>query len=285
MLFIKRDDLVHPLISGNKWYKLKYNLQAASDKNYNTLLTFGGAYSNHVYATAAAGKLFGFNTIGMIRGEEHLPLNPTLSFARSQGMKLFYVNRSDYRDKYGEEFIKSLKSKFGRFYLIPEGGTNKLAVKGASEIVSNLNDRFDHYCCACGTGGTIAGIISGLKTGGSVLGFSVLKGSGFLVDEVNKLINDKETSNPVEWKINLDYHFGGYAKINKQLVEFIDRFQNVNQILIEPVYTGKMLFGIYDLVAKDFFKEGTSILAIHTGGLQGLDGMRDKIRKLSSLKS
>jgi len=278
-LFVKRDDLVHPLISGNKWYKLKYNLETAAKEKFDTLLTFGGAYSNHIYATAAAGRLFGFNTIGIIRGEEHLPLNATLSFAKSQGMKLHYVCRSIYREKANVDFVQSLKNEFGRFFLIPEGGTNELAVRGASEMVTNLGKNWDVYCCACGTGGSIAGIISGLQGKGKALGFSVLRGGGFFVENVKNLINDSGISNQTKWEINLNYHFGGYARINKQLVDFIDKFQSINQIPVEPIYTGKMFFGIYDLIADGYFKKGTSVLAIHTGGMQGLEGMKEKINK------
>lgn len=284
-LFVKREDLNHSQLSGNKWHKLKYNLVEAAREKYETLLTFGGAYSNHIYATAAAGRLFGFKTIGIIRGEEHLPLNPTLSFARSRNMKLHYVSRSAYRNKTETGFINSLNEKFGKFYLIPEGGTNNLAVKGASEIVSDLDDSCDYYCCACGTGGTLAGIIIGLNGSAKALGFSVLKGGDFLIREINKLINSAGNPGKIGWDINPDYHFGGYAKINKQLIDFSNKFAAVNKIPIEPVYTGKMFFGLYDLISNGFFKSGESILAIHTGGMQGLDGMKKRIQKINNSAS
>lgn len=276
-LFVKREDLNHPQMSGNKWHKLKYNLLAAKKERYETLLTFGGAFSNHIYATAAAGKLFGFNTIGIIRGEEHLPLNPTLSFAKRMGMEIHYIDRRTYRTKNDPHFIKSLYEKFGKFYLVPEGGTNSLAVKGVSEIIESLDTSFDYVCCACGTGGTLAGLITGLNGRAYALGFSVLKGGDFLIPQVKKLIGRDKIKN---WNIKLDYHLGGYAKINRQLVEFTDRFQQVNKILVEPIYTGKMLFGIYDLIQKGFFNRGETIISIHTGGLQGIEGMKAKINEL-----
>jgi 1-aminocyclopropane-1-carboxylate deaminase len=279
-LFIKREDLNHPELSGNKWHKLKYNLIAAKEKGCETLLTFGGAYSNHIYATAAASKLFGFKTIGIIRGEEQLPLNPTLSFASSKGMKIHYVNRKTYREKNLTEFIKQLRQKFGNFYLVPEGGTNILAVKGTSEIISNIDIDFDYVCCACGTGGTLAGLITGLNGRKKVLGFSVLKGGSFLLNDVEKLIYDSVGKKYNNWDINLDFHFGGYAKINSDLINFIQRFQNITSIPIEPIYTGKLLFGVYNLILNHYFGSEKKILAIHTGGLQGLMGMKSKVLKI-----
>jgi len=280
-LFIKREDLNHHELSGNKWHKLKYNLIAAKEKGYETLLTFGGAYSNHIYATAAAGNLFGFKTIGIIRGEEQLPLNPTLSFASSKGMKIHYENRKTYREKNSSEFIKQLRQKFGNFYLVSEGGTNKLAVKGASEIISNIDLDFDYVCCACGTGGTLAGLVTGLNGRKKALGFSVLKGGSFLLNKVEKLIYKSVGEKYNNWDINLDFHFGGYAKINSELIEFIQRFQKINSIPIEPIYTGKLLFGIYKLILNHNFRNGINILVIHTGGLQGLMGMKNKVSKIS----
>ncbi len=284
-LFIKRIDLIHPQISGNKWFKLKYNLIEAEAKGYKTLLTFGGAYSNHIHAVAAAGKIFGFETIGLIRGEENLPLNPTLDFAKNCGMKIFYINRTSYRKRYDEDFLKIINNKFGDAYIIPEGGTNIFAIKGASEIIQNEDFTADYFCSACGTGGTLAGIVSSLKGNKKVLGFSVLKGAKFLNDNVNELVNKYTGQTFNNWQINLDYHFGGYAKITKELINFIKRFTLINKIPIEPVYTGKMLYGIYDLIDKRFFKENDTILAIHTGGMQGLEGMKYRIEKLEKRTS
>lgn len=275
-LFIKREDLNHPFISGNKWHKLKYNLQEAQKQGKNTLLTFGGAYSNHIYAVAAAGKIFSFKTIGVIRGEEHLPLNPTISFARDSGMQIYYLDRSSYRKKNSAEIINQLKNYFGNFYLLPEGGTNKLAVKGCSNIIDKIEVDFEYICCPCGTGGTLAGLISGLNGIKFALGFAVLKGASFLKEKVTALIQSQNENIYHNWDINLDYHFGGYAKVDKRLLDFVYKFSARTNIPIEPIYTGKMLYGIYDLVTKGFFNEGNRIIAIHTGGLQGLKGLAER---------
>lgn len=275
-LFIKREDLIDPHISGNKWFKLKYNLIEAERLGYKKLLTFGGAYSNHIYATAAAGKRFGFETIAVIRGEEHLPFNPTLSFAQSRGMKLFYLDRSTYRNKYGSELINKLKNTFGDFYLIPEGGSNNLAVKGCSEIINRINIDFDFICTASGTGGTLAGLTLGLKNKAQAIGFSVLKGGSFLTDNVTNFLSSYGENNLSNWQIILDYHFGGYAKVSRQLLNFCIDFKTQHNIEIEPIYTGKMLFGIFDLIDKKFFSDGSIIVALHSGGLQGLEGLKQR---------
>jgi 1-aminocyclopropane-1-carboxylate deaminase len=275
-LFIKREDLNHPHMSGNKWYKLKHNIQEAKEQGKDTILTFGGAYSNHIYAVAAAGKIFNFNTIGIIRGEEHNPLNPTLSFAKENGMKLYYLDRESYRKKNSPEILDEFIKIFGDFYLLPEGGTNELAVKGCSEMIGKVNIDYDYICCPCGTGGTMAGLIVGLNGDKFALGFAVLKGASFLKENVNNLLQPSYRRSLNNWNINLDYHFGGYAKFNKELLDFIKRFISQTKIPIEPIYTGKMLFGIYDLIANGFFKEETRIVAIHTGGMQGLNGLQSK---------
>ena len=275
-LLIKREDLNHPFMSGNKWHKLKYNLQEAKNQGKKILLTFGGAYSNHIYAVSAAGKIFNFNTIGIIRGEEHLPLNPTLTFAKENGMAFYYLNREKYRKKESLEIINELKNIIGDFYLIPEGGTNHLAVQGCSEIIDSIKEDFDYICCPCGTGGTLAGLISGLNGKKFALGFAVLKGAGFLRDNVNSLVKHTNDISYDNWEINLDYHFGGYAKFDKQLLNFVYNFSAQNKIPIEPIYSGKMFFGIYDLVSRGFFKEGSRIIALHTGGLQGLKGLSER---------
>jgi 1-aminocyclopropane-1-carboxylate deaminase len=275
-LLIKREDLNHPHMSGNKWHKLKYNLREARKQSKDTLLTFGGAYSNHIYAVAAAGKIFNFKTIGIIRGEEHLPLNPTLSFAKDNGMKIYYLDRTFYRKKNSPKIIIELQEKFGNFYLIPEGGTNDFAVKGCSEIIGKINMDFDYICCPCGTGGTLAGLISGLNSDKFGLGFAVLKGASFLKENVQSLLQNSNGNSLKKWDINLDYHFGGYARTDSILLDFVNRFTSQTKIPIEPIYTGKMLFGIYDLASKGFFKEGTQIIALHTGGLQGLKGLSER---------
>ena len=275
-LYVKREDLNDPELSGNKLHKLKYNLLKAREDNHETLLTFGGAYSNHIYAVAAAGKRFGFNTIGIIRGEEHLPLNPTLKFAKSCGMKIGYMNRGTYRNKTSYQVITQLKEQFGRFYLIPEGGTNELALKGCAEIINSLDINFNIICTACGTGGTIAGLISGLKGSQIAIGFAVLKGAEFLNNDIRKLLGLYKTKRLNNWEIKMDYHFGGYAKFTPELIDFTNKFESNTIIKVEPVYTGKMFFGIYDMIQKTNIPEETTIIALHTGGLQGLEGFKER---------
>jgi 1-aminocyclopropane-1-carboxylate deaminase/D-cysteine desulfhydrase-like pyridoxal-dependent ACC family enzyme len=274
--FIKREDLTDDFISGNKFYKLKYNLIEAEKLGCKTLLTFGGAYSNHIHATAAAGKKYGFNTIGVIRGEEHLPLNPTLSSAQENGMIFEYLDRKSYRSKYDESLIHTLKEKFGDFYLIPEGGSNHLAIKGCAEIITGIKTDFNFVCSACGTGGTLAGLILGLDSKSFALGFSVLKGGSFLNQNLRTLLSHYQKERLNNFQINLDYHFGGYAKKNMELNNFCTKFYEQHNIQIEPIYTGKMFYGIYNLISKNYFPSNSVIVAIHTGGLQGLQGLKQR---------
>lgn len=274
-LFLKREDLIHPFISGNKYRKLKYNLQEAKRIGINTILSFGGAFSNHIAAVAYAGKEFGFNTIGIIRGEElinKVNANPTLLFAKNCGMKLKFVSRNDYREKTSEWFIDKLKEELGVFYLIPEGGTNVLAIKGCEEILTNADRKFDFICCSVGTGGTISGLINCLKPGQQVLGFPALKGD-FLKKEI---VTFAKGSN---WRLITDYHFEGYAKVSIELIDFINGFKQETGIQLDPIYTGKMMFGIFDLIEKGYFKAESKILSIHTGGLQGIEGMNTVLKK------
>jgi len=275
-LFIKREDLVDYELGGNKWRKMKYNLEAAIQQNHDTLLTFGGAYSNHIYATAAAGKRLGFRTIGIIRGEAYQPLNPTLQFASDCGMQLEYIDRCSYRQKNQPEFIAQLKEKFGRFYLLPEGGSNLLALKGCAEIINEINQEFDYVCSACGTGATLAGIISALQLHQKTIGFSALKGGEFLSEEINNFLQQAGSTPVPQWLINTDYHFGGYAKTTPKLWDFIEQFERDFNIPLDGVYTGKMFYGLFDLIQKGYFPEGSRIIAIHTGGLQGNQDLRLK---------
>ncbi|WP_371824273.1 1-aminocyclopropane-1-carboxylate deaminase/D-cysteine desulfhydrase [Lutibacter sp. A64] len=273
-LYIKREDQLHPFISGNKYRKLKYNLIEASKQQQKTLLTFGGAFSNHITAAAAAGFQFGFKTIGIIRGDELandlekvLQQNPTLKFASEHNMQFHFVSRSAYREKTSEVFIANLKQQFGDFYLVPEGGTNTFAVKGCEEILNDEDIIYNVICSSVGTGGTISGIINSTKKHQKTIGFPALKGD-FLKHEIKKyVLTDKN------WSLNTDYHFGGYAKVSEDLIHFINKFKSETGIPLDPVYTGKLLFGIVDLIKNDYFDAGTNILAIHTGGLQGIEGM------------
>lgn len=274
-LYLKREDKIHPFISGNKYRKLKYNLIESQNKKHDTLLTFGGAYSNHISAVASAGKEFGFKTIGVIRGEEladKISENPTLSVAQNCGMQFKLISREVYRTKTTSSFINTLKNELGNFYMIPEGGTNELAVKGCEEIFIEEDKTFDIICCPVGTGGTISGLINASEPHQKILGFPALKGD-FLQKEIGKFTAKSN------WELVTDYHFGGYAKINSTLVEFINRFKQEYNIPLDPIYTGKMMFGIFDLIKKGYFKKGAKILAIHTGGLQGIDGMNIKLKQ------
>lgn len=279
-VFVKRLDLIHPFVNGNKWFKLKYNLQFAKENNYKTILTFGGAYSNHIHATSAAGKIFGFETIGVIRGEEHLPLNPTLNFASQNGMKLFYISRSDYRKKDSDEFKNWLFKKFGNVLIVPEGGSNLLAIKGASEIPNLIEIDYDYLITASGTAGTLSGLIVGLQNIKKVVGISVLKGAGFLNKNVENFTYGFSKHKFSNWQIIHDYHFGGYAKINHELISFIKQIEKLNDIILDPIYTGKMLFAVYDLAKKNYFEKNKNIVCLHTGGIQGIEGMRNKISKM-----
>tara|TARA_R110002049_G_scaffold19876_17_gene74041 strand:- start:7755 stop:8693 length:939 start_codon:yes stop_codon:yes gene_type:complete len=279
-LFIKREDLIHPFVSGNKFRKLKYNLTEAKKLKKKSILTFGGAFSNHIAATAVAGKMAGLKTFAVIRGEElgknikeTLEGNATLREAHENGMKFHFVSRELYRQKTSFGFIEKMKNKWGDFYLIPEGGTNGLAVDGCQEILTSEDAEFDYVCSSVGTGGTIAGLIKSLKKHQKVIGFPALKG-GFISEEIKKY-----TIKNNNWSLKKNYHFGGYAKFDEELITFINSFKEDTGILLDPVYTGKMLFGILDLIKKDTFKEGTKILAIHTGGIQGIAGFNDVLQK------
>ena len=273
-IHIKREDLIHPFVSGNKFRKLKYNLLQAKMENHQTLLTFGGAFSNHIAAVAFAGREKGFKTIGMIRGDEledKVSENPTLSFAQKCGMQLEFISREEYRSKSEVSFLENLKQKFGHCYLIPEGGTNELAVKGCQEILIKDDTEFDYICCSIGTGGTISGIINSALPHQKVLGFPALKGD-FLKKEIRIFVQNEN------WELVTDYHFGGYGKINAALIEFINEFNRENQIPLDPIYTGKMVFGVIDLIKKNYFPAHSKILLIHTGGIQGIQGMNMKLR-------
>jgi 1-aminocyclopropane-1-carboxylate deaminase/D-cysteine desulfhydrase-like pyridoxal-dependent ACC family enzyme len=279
-IFVLRIDKLHREISGNKWFKLKYNLIEAEKLNHKTLLTFGGAYSNHIYAVASAGKEFGFDTIGIIRGEEYFPLNPTQQFAVDCGMKLFYLNRAEYKNRNDKAFQEKLKIKFDNPYMIPEGGTNQLALMGTEEIVNHIKTNFDYICTACGTGGTIAGIISSLKGEKKILGFPALKGGEFLENDIRELVTERSSQSYNNWKLITEYHFGGYAKIDISLINFINEFESINNFKLDYIYTSKMFYGIKELLKREYFSKGIKIVLLHTGGIQGNKGMISKVNNL-----
>ncbi len=265
-LFVLRLDLNHPYISGNKLFKLKYNLEEAKKQGKDTLVTFGGAFSNHIVATASAGKEYGFKTIGIIRGEANKELNPTLKFALDCGMGLIFVSREEYRKK-------NIPSSLNCF-VIPEGGSNELGIEGCKEITENIPIDFDVVCCPCGTGATLTGIILSLKNQQIAIGFQVLKGENYIKNEVNSWLEKFNIPKKRNFYIEESYHFGGYAKVNPELKQFIERFEKENNIPLDYVYTSKMMFGIYDMMERGGFEKGKTIVAIHTGGLQGNAGFK-----------
>lgn len=256
-LFLKRDDLIHPKLPGNKWRKLKYNLEAARAEGASTLLTFGGAYSNHIRAVAAAGRFFDFQTIGVIRGEEHLPLNESLSFAVESGMRLTYMDRTTYRSKTEPAVEDQLREEFGDFYLVPEGGSNALALRGCAELVTEIGKSFDVICCPCGTGGTLTGIASALTPGQRALGFSALKGGEFLNENVTLSQAAAFGQSSENWSIETEFHFGGFAKRTPELDAFIADFAALHGITLEWVYVAKMMYGVFELIQRGRFAPGT----------------------------
>jgi 1-aminocyclopropane-1-carboxylate deaminase len=264
-LLLKRDDMINPDVPGNKWRKLKYNLAEAERSGHRTLLTFGGAYSSHIRATAAAGERCGFATVGVIRGEEHLPLNDSLAYAVRHGMRLTYLDRGTYRRKHDPAVIARLRQSFSGFYLVPEGGSNGPGARGCAEIPAEISDDFDVICCPCGTGGTLAGIALGLRPAQRALGFSVLKNGGFLVDDVNRLQREAAGYEVGCWDIELGYHFGGYAKSTPELAAFIAGFKERHGLLLDRVYVAKMMYGIIDLCRTGFFASGPTVIAVITG--------------------
>jgi len=277
-LDVKREDQIHPWVSGNKFRKLKYNIQQAKIENKETILTYGGAFSNHIVATASAAKLTGLKSVGVIRGDEiekkmlkNPEHNPTLAYAEQQGMKLHYVSRKAYTLKDTDAEISKLKHLFGSFYRIPEGGSNNLAVKGCEEILVHTDKKYDAIACCVGTGGTLAGLINSSSPHQQIYGFSALNNHKH--DEI------KTWTNQDNWQIIPENTFGGYAKTNDDLIVFINSFYRCTKIKLDPIYTGKMFCRLFDLIAQDDFSQQTKILAIHTGGLQGLSGFNQRQKR------
>lgn len=283
-LLVRRDDLVHPQISGNKWYKLKYNIENAKAQGYKTLLSFGGAFSNHLHALAFAGKEFGLKTIGVIRGELVYPLNPSLQDMVDWGMQLVPLSRSDYRRRYEEDFVTELCTSFQPCYVVPEGGANALALKGCAEVSQAIEQEvseYDFITVPCGTGATLAGLVSGMRNrGAKALGFCALKGLQDIEQNVQRLLAQTEGADTNNWRIEHQFHCGGFAKLTPELVRFMDEWRYFSEIPLEPIYTGKMFYGLFQLLEKGYFDPGTRIVAVHTGGLQGLRGMAEKMESV-----
>ncbi|NOQ65492.1 MAG: pyridoxal-phosphate dependent enzyme [Methyloprofundus sp.] len=270
-LYLKRDDLLHPIISGNKWRKLKYILEHALSLKAQTIISMGGAYSNHLHALAYIGKQLGIKTKAKIRGERPAKLSPTLLDLIAWGMELEFVSRTDYRQLRQYKQHDALLDMQAGEYWLPEGGAMVLALQGVAEIIAEINIEYDALCVPCGTATTLAGLVSAAAEDKQILGFAALKGASFLEAEVQHLLNNQSCHNK-QWLIQLDYHFGGFAKVKPELLDFIQQFEQQHQIQLEPVYTGKMLYGLYTLMQQGFFKSGQKIIAVHTGGLQGKRG-------------
>jgi 1-aminocyclopropane-1-carboxylate deaminase len=283
-LILLRDDLTHPELPGNKWRKLKYNLLEARAQGHDTLLTFGGAFSNHLAAVAAAGRLYGFRTIGVVRGEESSSLNPMLTQAVADGMTLRYLDREAYRQKQEPGLQADLLQQMGPAYILPEGGTNELALRGCAELVTELSAQlsFDALCVACGTGGTLGGFLTALSPQQQAVGVAALKNGGFLQDDISALTTAAGQLINAQWSVQTHYHFGGYAKFTPELLTFIQQFQQRHRVLLDPLYTGKLLFGVLDLLRQDHFAPGSTVVAVHTGGLQAWAGFRARFAKRSA---
>ncbi len=278
-VFVKRDDLAKPLgsnfdaeFAGNKWRKLKYNIEVFKADPELPILSFGGAYSNHLYALAAVSEHYEFSTIAIVRGEEEAANNPTLSFCRARGMQLLFVSRSEYRRRWEATYLEDLRARLGDFHLLPEGGSNQLALRGMRELVEECRSvqAFSHICCPVGTGASLAGIISGLQQEEYAIGFSALKGN-FLAKQVQSFL-EVEGRVSEQWHVETGHHFGGYAKHNEALVQFMRHFYTTQEIRLDPIYTAKMFAGLYQLLRDDYFPRGSKIVLVHTGGLQGING-------------
>lgn len=266
---IKRDDLIHPYVMGNKWRKLKYNLEHAKKKGFTGMVTFGGAFSNHIAATAALCHENGLKSVGIIRGDELNPgSNPTLRFVNEQGMELRFVTRGEYRRLKQES--DELMASFPDHYLLPEGGTNSLAIAGCEEIVKEFDQPFDYLALSIGTGGTMAGLLKGMSGRGMLMGYSSLKGN-FVFKDFKQLI-EKNDINFDNYRIINDFHFGGYGRVNDDLIRFINQTKQNTGLLFDPVYTAKMYFGVREMIKDNSFAPGSKIIIVHTGGLQGIAG-------------
>ncbi len=276
---ILREDLLHPEISGNKFRKLKYNLLEAQRLGYTKLLTFGGAYSNHIAALAMAGKIHHFKTLGIIRGEEikdKIAQNPTLFSASQNGMQFEFITREAYRNKDTPAFLEQLAIDYPDYYVVPEGGTNELAIRGCEEILTPDLHNFDYISIAIGTGGSCAGVLKSTQPHQTVLGFPVVKGIDF--SEIIRNFTPKQN-----YKLVTDYHFGGYGKVSDELIVFINQFKKEHQIPLDPLYTGKMVYGTMHLIEQGYFKQGAKILMIHTGGLQGITGINQVLKQKNKI--
>ena len=267
-LFIKREDLIHDIVSGNKWRKLNYNFKYIKEKKIKKILSFGGAYSNHLHALSWLAKKNNIKSFGLVRGCELSIENPTLSFCKKNKMDLFFLNRSTYRNnKYNNPIFKKIIKSEENVFVIPEGGFNEFGIKGCEEIMNEVNEHYDIICCSIGSGCTAVGIIKSLKFDQSFLGFSSFKNNS----QIKNIISEKVKT--MNWEINSEYNFGGFGQVNNELKKFIKDFKNTYAIMLDPIYTSKLFFGLFDMISKNKLPKDSRILALHTGGLQGLQGV------------
>jgi 1-aminocyclopropane-1-carboxylate deaminase len=280
---VKRDDLIHDVVSGNKWRKLKYNLSNLNQKEYAGAITFGGSYSNHIHAFAYACKQYNIPCVGIIRGEPHYANNFTLSWARHWGMHCHFVNRLTYRRRFDANYLNELTQQYPNHLIIPEGGTNTAAIRGVAEIMSELTHQttFDTLITPVGSGGTLAGLIMGdslqHKSKHKILGVAVLKQAEYLVHDINQLLPDN-AKNHNNWQLLTQFHRGGYGKMVDQDIHRLKQINQQTGIIFEPVYSGKMMLALMDLIKQGFFQANERIILLHTGGLQGLGGMIEQGR-------
>ncbi len=271
-LFIKRDDLIHNDISGNKWRKLNLNVKHVLRQQYKGVITFGGAHSNHLSATAFIGKENDIETVAIVRGDEHVTRSETLKFCEANQMKLIFETRENYRKRNEAEYLKTWQEKYPDYFIIPEGGANDLGVKGCEEIVTEINFDFDYITVDCGTGATLSGMVRPLQAHQKAIGVQVLKGRDFISEEVMKFSHDYKE----KFEVWTDYHFGGYAKYQDELLDFMRWFYKETDIKLDPVYTGKQFYAIFDQIKKGYFPEKSTIVLTHTGGLQGIPGFEKR---------
>lgn len=276
-VLIKRDDLIHPIISGNKWRKLKYNLEKVIKNNYKGIVSFGGAYSNHIHALAFACFQSKVKSIGIIRGEAQYANNFTLQWASHWGMQLNFVDRITYKKRNEADFLKQLQIQYPDYLIIPEGGSNALALPGVGEVIGELNQecQFDTLLTPVGSGGTLAGLISADNNAHQLLGVAVLKQTNYLEKEVLSLLKS-DNSSANNWRILSQFHRGGYGKFQPEDLCRIRDFSQQTQIPFEPVYSGKMLLALLDLLEQGFFPPSHKIVLLHTGGIQGLGGLAER---------
>ncbi|MFB0980288.1 MAG: pyridoxal-phosphate dependent enzyme [Alteromonadaceae bacterium] len=273
---IKRDDTIHPIISGNKWRKLKFNLLHAKTQNYMGVISFGGSFSNHIHALAFSCQQQGLKSIGIIRGEKEYASNFTLSMAQQWGMKLHFIDRKTYRLRENQDYLAELQKLYPNYLIVPEGGSNTLALPGVGEVITELNQQceFDTLLSPVGSGGTIAGLIQADNNQHQLIGIAVLKQNDYLTDQVNVLLEN--SSNYVNWQIMSEFHRGGYAKFSKEDVARILNFNEQTGFIFEPVYSGKMILALLALIEQNYFPIGHRIVILHTGGLQGIGGLLER---------